>query len=119
MPTVTRTVEHGPSREELFDALRLSSEQRPLRVVVASEIVQVGASSALTRGEVASLMLRSNTEFELRFDTGDGITVIDAAEDRWLVTAHLQLQELAVACELNYRPAQPQGGKLTLRWDDA
>jgi hypothetical protein len=118
MPTIVRQVIDGPSREELFDALRLHPEGREFQIHVApdNELGTTGLESALRRMKT----------YRLRFSYDRnwcGIDPRDQAGNVWFVQAvlaepfrtsferHIRFEAL-----LNTRERR-NSGELTVSWD--
>jgi hypothetical protein len=90
MPTITRQLVDGPSREELFDALRLHAEGRVVNFDVAQpkpeSILPMGDGTDKTAEELLELAFRAMPRFPARIS---GISVLMHGGDRWIVTGVL------------------------------
>lgn len=90
MPTVIRKLVDGPSREELFDALRLQAESRVVIFEVAQpdpqSIPRMGDGTEKTEEELVELALGAMPYYPTRIN---GITAADSKGELWLVTGVL------------------------------
>lgn len=90
MPTITRKLVNGPSREELFDALRLQAEGRVVNFDVAMPDRQTTSGMVAlkerTEEGIFELILSAMAYYPARIS---GVTAADSKGELWVVTGVL------------------------------
>ncbi len=102
----------GPSREELFDCLRLFNEARALEFLVS-----------LDRSDVELASNRSNLHFYLQGlrrvrGVVSGIKAEDSGGNSWVIEGYLLENDKAVICFSGYYDTQRRKGNLDLVWTE-